>query len=387
MVGQRMETKSNVSFLLERAEIAARQGQRDEARRLLKAVLRHDPKNEQALLWMIYLAEDGQRSLDYLARLLEIRPHHPQARSIIRWVQQRVPTSTAAEAPAVQPDRPSRHGLWYSLALIGLLVVVGILWLVGRSPAATAQADAAPTVTLPESAQFPSDPPAPTDPAPTDTIPTATAPAPAVTSTPTLVPSSPTPTSTAPPKSAWVPVLGHPQSRNLSCESRSATDLARYWDVTFDELEFLATLGQSDNPHRGFVGDVDMPAGSLPPVGYGVYAEPVAATLRQYGLNARFVYDFGLDGIRQELLAGRPVLVWATYNMELYEPIEWTSQDGRTSTVVPYMHTFLVTGFDESGVYVLDAYDATVQYYRARVFLDAWNLFDQMTVTVNGLLP
>jgi uncharacterized protein YvpB len=73
--------------------------------------------------------------------------------------------------------------------------------------------------------------------------------------------------------------------------------------------------------------------------------------------------------------------------MELYEPVEWTSQDGRTSTVVPYMHTFLVTGFDESGVYVLDAYDATVQYYRASVFLDAWNLFDQMSVTVNGLLP
>jgi uncharacterized protein YvpB len=153
------------------------------------------------------------------------------------------------------------------------------------------------------------------------------------------------------------------------------------------ELEFLNALGQSDNPHQGFVGDVDMPPGSLPPYGYGVYAEPVAATLRSYGLDARPVYYLGLDGLRAELLAGRPVLIWATYLMTLYEPREWLSSDGQSSTVVPFMHTFLVTGFDQEGVFVLDAYDATVQYYADAVFLNVWNLFDQMAVLVNGPLP
>jgi len=182
-------------------------------------------------------------------------------------------------------------------------------------------------------------------------------------------------------------VVGQLQTRNLSCESRSATDLARYWDVAVGELEFLNALGQSDNPHQGFVGDVDMLPGSLPPYGYGVYAEPVAAILRSYGLDARSVYYLGLDGLRAELLAGRPVLIWATYQMTLYEPREWVSGDGQSSTVVPFMHTFLATGFDQQGIFVLDAYDATVQYYADAVFLNVWNLFDQMAVLVNGPLP
>jgi uncharacterized protein YvpB len=180
--------------------------------------------------------------------------------------------------------------------------------------------------------------------------------------------------------------MGQPQSRNMSCESRSAADLAGHWGVAVDELDFLEALGYSDNPHKGFVGDVDASPGSLPPAGYGVYAEPVAATLRDYGLDARPVYQLGLDGIRAELSEGRPVLVWATYGMELHEPMLWKSLDGRVSKVIPFMHTFLATGFDESGLFILDAYNATVQYYPADTFLEVWNQFDQMAVVITGPL-
>jgi hypothetical protein len=48
------------------------------------------------------------------------------------------------------------------------------------------------------------------------------------------------------------------------------------------------------------------------------------------------------------------------------------------------MHTFLVVGYDDAGVFVIDAFDATVQYYTFHAFLSAWNLFDQMAVLVNG---
>ena len=90
------------------------------------------------------------------------------------------------------------------------------------------------------------------------------------------------------PPSAYVDgVVGHPQEHNLSCESRSATDLAAYWGVGFVEDEFFHRLPKSDNPQRGFLGDVDLPPGSMPPEGYGVYAGPIAATLRSFGLAAR----------------------------------------------------------------------------------------------------
>jgi uncharacterized protein YvpB len=124
----------------------------------------------------------------------------------------------------------------------------------------------------------------------------------------------------------------------------------------------------------------------MPPYGYGVYAEPVAAALRIYGLDARPVYGLGAEGLRAELLAGRPVLVWATYGMRSYEPVKWISGDGHTSTVVPFMHTFIVTGFDELGFFVLDPYDASQQYYALDAFLEAWSILNQMALIVTGPL-
>ncbi len=351
--------------LLRQARDAARQGHSDEARALFQAVLRRDPRNDQALLGLLYLAENGQTSLDYLARLLKAHPRHPQARAALQWTRQRIPTSRPT--PPVAARRPRRRvPAWLAFAalLTALLGVLGLLWRVGQSQPLMLTPVHLPLAPTPSAQPFES----------------------VQLSIPLFSP-TPAPTPSPLPDSALVPVVGQLQTRNLSCESRSATDLARYWDVALGELEFLDALGQSDNPHQGFVGDVDMPPGSLPPYGYGVYAEPVAATLRRYGLDARPVYYLGLDGLRAELLAGRPVLIWATYLMTLYEPREWVSGDGQSSTVVPFMHTFLVTGFDQQGVFVLDAYDATVQYYADAVFLDVWNLFDQMAVLVNGPLP
>jgi uncharacterized protein YvpB len=262
-----------------------------------------------------------------------------------------------------------------ALALVATVVGVGALWAITRSPAAPAQAGAA--LTQPQSA-FPTATPRPFMEIVQILIPVFT-----LTPTPTQTP-IPTPVPT--PSTVWLSVEGHPQTYNMSCESRSAADLAGYWGINVNELGFLAALGTSDNPHEGFVGDVHAPPGSLPPYGYGVYAEPVAATLREYGLDARATYGMGLDRLRAELTAGRPVLVWATYSMGLYNPVEWTSQDGRVSTVVPFMHTFLVNGYDDTGVYVIDAFDATVRFFTFQAFLNAWDLFDQMAVLVNGPL-
>lgn len=376
----RLDGSTRISLLLERAEAAARNGNADEARRLLKAVLRHEPGNPRALLRLIYVAEDGQASLTYLAQFLDAHPRHPYAQPAIRWVRQRIPTSKPSRIrPTVHRQTQilqRHHRFFYGLAILAMLMGVALIWQLSQSPTAPVQAGARPAL-------FPSLPRSST-PRPLSEIVKVSIPLFTETPTPTSIPTS---TPTATPSSAWVPVLGNPQTYNMSCESRSAADLAAFWDISVNELEFLAALGQSDNPHKGFVGDVTALPGSLPPYGYGVYTEPVAATLRNYGLDARPEYNLGLDGLRAELLAGRPVLVWATYGMEPYEPVEWSSSDGQVSTVVPYMHTFLVTGFDERGLSVLDAFDASVQYYSFESFLRAWDLFDQMALIVTGPLP
>lgn len=190
------------------------------------------------------------------------------------------------------------------------------------------------------------------------------------------------------PRAAYVAgVVGHPQIRPLSCESRSAVDLAAFWGVAVEEGAFFETLPPSDNPHLGFVGNVDDRPGSLPPGGYGVYARPVAVALRRYGLDAHAHSWLGLERLQAELAAGRPVIVWATYRMLRPELASWVSADGSVSIIVQWEHTFIAVGYDEEGVYLIDAYDANTYHYPYDQFISAWMQLNQLAVTVNGPLP
>lgn len=180
--------------------------------------------------------------------------------------------------------------------------------------------------------------------------------------------------------------MGHPQRYNLSCEARSATDLAAFWGIFFTEDDFLQRLPRSDNPHRGFLGDVNMPPGTMPPHGYGVYAGPVAATLRSFGLYARARFGWSLDELKAEIAAGRPAIIWATYDMRLPGTTTWTSSDGETSIVVQWEHTFIAIGYDESSVYLVDAYDGAVKSFSYDSFLPAWEQLGCMAVTAKGRL-
>jgi uncharacterized protein YvpB len=186
-----------------------------------------------------------------------------------------------------------------------------------------------------------------------------------------------------PPSAVVEGLVGHPQEHNLSCESRSAADLAAFWGVAFAEDDFFQRLPKSDNPHRGFLGDVDLPAGSMPPVGYGVYGGPVAANLRSFGLHAQAHLGWNVDDLKAELAAGRPVVVWATYDMKLPGVQTWVSSDGASSVVVQWQHTFVATGYDEGGIYLVDAYDGVQKYFSYEAFSPAWDQLGRMAVTVD----
>jgi uncharacterized protein YvpB len=193
------------------------------------------------------------------------------------------------------------------------------------------------------------------------------------------------------PPSAYVDgVAGYPQEHNLSCESRSATDMAAFWGVTITEDDYFRRLPKSDNPHRGFLGDVDQPAGTMPPSGYGVYAGPVAANLRSFGLDAKAHRHWSLHDLKTEIAAGRPVIVWSTYDMKLPGVQEWTSSDGETSLIVRWQHTFIAVGYDDAPdggrIYLIDAYDAVTKTFSYDAFDTAWAQMERLAVTVHGLL-
>jgi uncharacterized protein YvpB len=189
-----------------------------------------------------------------------------------------------------------------------------------------------------------------------------------------------------PPSAVVEGLVGHPQEHNLSCESRSAADLAAFWGVALAEDDFFRRLPKSDNPHKGFLGDVDLPAGSMPPVGYGVYGGPIAATLRSFGLHAQAHLGWNVDDLKAELAAGKPIIVWATYDMKLPGVQTWVSSDGASSVVVRWQHTFVATGYDEGGIYLVDAYDGVQKYFSYEAFIPAWDQLGRIAVTVDGTL-
>ncbi|HLF88120.1 MAG TPA: C39 family peptidase [Anaerolineales bacterium] len=204
-------------------------------------------------------------------------------------------------------------------------------------------------------------------------------PTPTFTTTPT---ETPIPTATPPiPVEAYIAgVVGHAQTYNLSCESRSASDLAQFFGVAFTEMDFLRALPVSDNPEKGFVGSVTDPLGSLPPNGYGVHAPPVAALMRAWGLPAIARRGMSFLELQGEIAAGRPVMIWAIRQLGYSTPVEYTSSDGETIMVARYEHTFITIGYSQDYVTVVDNH----LVYRVSVeqFLTSWGLLGNMGIVI-----
>jgi LysM repeat protein len=179
-------------------------------------------------------------------------------------------------------------------------------------------------------------------------------------------------------------VRGYPQTYSLSCESRSAADWAAFWGYRVSEVEFLFNLPVSDNPDEGFVGDPNGPWGYTPPKPYGVHAEPVAALLREYGLEAEARRGMTWDEARAEIAAGRPLIVWIIGAMWNGTPLIYTALDGKTTTVARYEHAMILIGYDSQYVRVVDSASGKTQTYTVHAFRTSWAVLGNMAVVGKG---
>ncbi|MCC7359113.1 MAG: C39 family peptidase [Anaerolineales bacterium] len=178
-------------------------------------------------------------------------------------------------------------------------------------------------------------------------------------------------------------VVGHKQSRPLSCESRSAADWAAFFGAAIDELEFLGNLPASDDPDRGFVGDVNGAWGQTPPNAYGVHAGPVARLLTAYGVPAEAQRYIKWELVQREIAAGRPVIAWVAGHVEVGHTSQvYTAADGRQTVVAAFEHTVIVVGYTADTVTILDG---AQQYTRSlATFLDAWAALRNMAIIYDG---
>lgn len=206
-------------------------------------------------------------------------------------------------------------------------------------------------------------------------------PQPTATPFPTLTP-SPTPTITAtpdiPPSARISSISGKNQALPLNCESRSAVDWAGYYGVTINDVTFHNQLPLSDNPDYGFVGNVYGTWGQIPPNAYGVHAEPIAANLRNYGLNAIGVKNLAYADLQRQIARGHPVVVWVIGHVWEGTPVQYTDSLGRSTIVARYEHTVMVIGYDTTSVTILDG---SMTYQRSLTsFFNSWGVLGNMAV-------
>lgn len=179
-------------------------------------------------------------------------------------------------------------------------------------------------------------------------------------------------------------VPANKQTLPLSCESRSAADLAGYWGISVNEVTFFNALPTSDNPEKGFVGNVYGAWGQTPPNSYGVHAQPIAKNLRKYGLEAKAKSGMSLNALKKELANGRPVIVWVIGHVWKGSPITYTAKDGSKVIVAKYEHTMLAYGYDDSNIYLIDAGNGSKSKYSISNFKASWGVLGNLAVTAQG---
>jgi hypothetical protein len=89
---------------------AARNGNKQAARKYLSAVLRADPNSVSALFWLAFVAPSPQASTQLLERVLQLEPDNDRARAGLAWANKQIeasgqPPPADAEPPPVVDRR------------------------------------------------------------------------------------------------------------------------------------------------------------------------------------------------------------------------------------------------------------------------------------------
>ncbi len=178
---------------------------------------------------------------------------------------------------------------------------------------------------------------------------------------------------------ASIQVPNYVQQRNLSCEYASLQIATGAFGGGISEYAFDSVVGWSENPHYGYRGDITGWWGNT--VDYGVYAEPLAAALPQFGFSGDAFYGQGDSAaLTNRLDAGLPTLVWLGLwgDTGFYE----TGSDGSSYLLVPGAHVLVASGYDQSGVYLSDPALGSDRFFDWGTFMSMWNVFDGMGLAV-----
>ncbi len=188
-----------------------------------------------------------------------------------------------------------------------------------------------------------------------------------------------------------VPLLDQMTEPSLynGCEVTSLAMLLNYCGLPVTKNELAEAIpkqplydaeGLYGNPHAGFVGDI---TGVQP--GYFVYAEPVFELAQTYETDQlEFVNLTGenFSELAYYLSSGSPiwVIITVTYQ-ETNDMTLWETADGDVA-VSMNEHSAVITGYDDSFVYLNDPYGQEVKADKDD-FIASWKQFGSQAIAVN----
>lgn len=132
---------STTDELLREGIQAAKGGQIDEARRILKRVVEQEPRNAMAWLWLSAAVETDQQRMVCLENVLAINPHHEAARRGLQALRQKVAApkplpeapAPAKEMVAKPPKKWYRQGWFLALTFLFLTPLWALIILTDRN--------------------------------------------------------------------------------------------------------------------------------------------------------------------------------------------------------------------------------------------------------------
>lgn len=173
----------------------------------------------------------------------------------------------------------------------------------------------------------------------------------------------------------YPPYYIYGQMRSLSCEYAAIT-IATQGAVSEYAVEEL--VPKAKNPHEGYRGNINGKWGNT--TDYGVYAEPLAAVLPQFGYVGDVFYG-GSSGVQmiEYLDQGIPVVVWlALWGDTSFQE----TADGSTFTLLPGLHVMVAYAYDEKNVYLSDPGTAGLIAYNWSDFRYMYGVLDGMSLAV-----
>jgi uncharacterized protein YvpB len=179
--------------------------------------------------------------------------------------------------------------------------------------------------------------------------------------------------------SFWAPT--YQQERNLSCEYAALVIAMGAYGTWVSEYQFDDLVGWSANPHWGFRGDINGPWGSTDD--YGVYAEPLAWALPNFGFWGDVFYAQGdASALSSRLDQGFPTLVWiGDFGNDAY----WAEADGTWFQLAAGEHVVVAYGYDANGVYASDPATGGDRFFSWGEFMTLWNVLDGMSLAVGPM--